>query len=151
MKKLIFVLIIAFCASIGFAQNNIPKFTSVLEATTWVHSKISYLLDPENIYQTPEISFKLGTGDCEDIALAVSYVCRLSSIQVETIALELTYESGEKFLHLANKYKGVIYDATLDEGFILTSTNSLYPFVEVPNLGNYEKIMYFAKIDSKNL
>ncbi len=131
MKKIILVLMMVFVLvgceyqdTIGITaeqeigridnynfENDIPEFENAKQATKWVNNFIKYKNDKEiynckDYWQTPEESYILKTGDCEDYALFLMYILK-EKFNFETYLILRTPP-------LSTKLHAIVYIVDLD-------------------------------------
>jgi hypothetical protein len=127
MKRLIIILFVVLtgCGHVFLDNQDIDiTFNSFDEMSEWIIENIEYKSEKGEIWQTPEETYLLKAGDCEDISFLTSYFLRQLNISHKVIvtryimtnnyhmAIKLTDEqvnyepqTGEKFPY---GYNGVM-------------------------------------------
>ncbi len=74
----------------------------IMVTREWVLENVEYVADEEDEWQTPEETYRLRTGDCEDFALLIasgmegSFVCVYEKIKYPKEILNCT---GREYMH----------------------------------------------------
>lgn len=92
----------------GYIEQDIPYNPSSFdEAWMWVSSNIEYKLDPESgRKQSPETTYALRTGDCEDYAILLSYFAYKLNMDVSVV----TGINSNGVMHAVNRYNGILIE-----------------------------------------
>jgi hypothetical protein len=54
------------------SANSSYNIQEIISAFDWIRENIAYAEDPEDIWQSPKLTLRLGTGDCEDQAILMA-------------------------------------------------------------------------------
>jgi len=103
-------------------ENDI-SVTTMEDALIYVTCDIEYKFDPSDYWQTPEETYTLKTGDCEDKAILLQYILR-NKLGIPSFFIALDFI----------EIKGVGHAMVFADGFFLESTNGM-KFKEIP--GNF--------------
>jgi hypothetical protein len=122
-------------------------FTSIEEITAWTYENIQYLPDEENIidwdlniydeWQTPKVTLRRGTGDCEDMASLIAFLAQQSlGVHMRLYLLEGIGQGVPD--HMNAEYGGRFYEGTLN--VVFDSLPAYYQVIDTLTLDDYMNI-----------
>lgn len=143
MKNSAIMLILILSACGGQVQLPAPQLaknfeTRLYEANKAINEAIEYKVDPEDVWQTPEETLSLGTGDCEDYALLKrAYVVNHMGIKPQDAQLVKgvykQYVDGKLYkdwhMYLRVTREGVVYHLDSNSTDISKSPLSSFGYV----------------------
>lgn len=102
---------------IGIDVDTMTKGHIMMLINFWVNTNIMYKEDTaDNIWQTPQQTINLGTGDCEDYAILKYFIAR--SYGIEDCKLVVGIIPDRRMHHMVVLYDGVVFDNMVLYGIV---------------------------------
>lgn len=124
---------------------DVPYFSTMEEAWSWVDYNIHYKYDPIvglwDAWQTPEETLEKRTGDCEDFSILLMYF--IYALGEDSSLILCTYDGNP---HVIIKYKGQYLEPQV-YGKYYTENDSAIKIVGVL-ASSYEAALYVSTVKS---
>ena len=123
------------------SANGVPEqdidieFETMEQAWKWIDDSIEYKIDNPDYKQTPEETYRLRTGDCEDHALLMSYFGYMLGLDIKLVRIYT-----DKGPHIINKYDGIYFEPQTYPKIYFEK------YLDIGQVWDYESAFYDSRI-----
>lgn len=136
IKYILLLFTVIFFFNCSFISE-VPQFSSIEEAQTWVHENIRYVADidqyGENDYfASPKRTLENRAGDCEDMAALLMYICHEQFYTNGSMVKVIRNGTQHSIAYISGKYYDPVY-------------NDLPSFDKILHIWYYSEIIFLWK------